>query len=271
MQEIRRKLNHLSLRLAAFPSVAYATLYMLTFMAFALIYTKEADLFGHSALVQERARAVSEAMITAKIEPFIQQSLRSRYVSDPPIGNDWRLSRAVKVLRSRVTEQGVMTLRIAVRCEREPDEVANISSVLRLQPLTTYRPAAGRIQLFDITPEAFPDVSRWGIERDRVLDVLFGANAMSGPRWSIPTTERVVQEMKMLEDRAEGRATPGSWETFVRMTYFSAVTITTTGFGDIFPVSTLARALVATESLLGVVLIGLFLNSIFHEASRGAR
>jgi hypothetical protein len=48
----------------------------------------------------------------------------------------------------------------------------------------------------------------------------------------------------------------------VRMLYLSASTITTAGFGDIVPLTTRARGLVTTESIVGVVLIGLFLNAI---------
>jgi len=49
---------------------------------------------------------------------------------------------------------------------------------------------------------------------------------------------------------------------YLRMLYFSVVTITTLGFGDIVPISTLSRIAVTTEAVLGVVLIGLFLNSL---------
>ena len=52
---------------------------------------------------------------------------------------------------------------------------------------------------------------------------------------------------------------------FVRMLYFSAIVISTLGFGDILPLTTAARALVAAEAILGIVLIGLFLNSLFAE------
>jgi voltage-gated potassium channel Kch len=38
--------------------------------------------------------------------------------------------------------------------------------------------------------------------------------------------------------------------------YFSATTITTVGFGDIIPVTPLARALVGIEAVLGLVLAG---------------
>ncbi len=51
----------------------------------------------------------------------------------------------------------------------------------------------------------------------------------------------------------------GSW---LRMLYLSAITITTLGFGDITPVSESARMSIALEAVLGIVVIGLFLNSL---------
>lgn len=54
---------------------------------------------------------------------------------------------------------------------------------------------------------------------------------------------------------------------FGRMVYFSATTITTVGFGDIVPLSGLARLVVAIEAVSGWVLAGLFLNAIAWRAS----
>jgi hypothetical protein len=51
-------------------------------------------------------------------------------------------------------------------------------------------------------------------------------------------------------------------ENYWRMFYFSSVTLTTLGFGDIVPVTNRARNIISVEAILGVVLIGLFLNSL---------
>jgi hypothetical protein len=56
---------------------------------------------------------------------------------------------------------------------------------------------------------------------------------------------------------------------YIRMCYFSTVIITTLGFGDITPVTSLARALVGAEAVTGVVLIGLFLNALTQKWGRG--
>lgn len=54
----------------------------------------------------------------------------------------------------------------------------------------------------------------------------------------------------------------GFFNRYIRMLYFSTVTHTTLGYGDIVPINTVARSLVAFQSILGIVVMGLFLNSI---------
>lgn len=54
-------------------------------------------------------------------------------------------------------------------------------------------------------------------------------------------------------------------ESFVHSIYFSVITITTLGYGDSYPINDLLRLACSVESILGVLLIGLFLNSLFYE------
>lgn len=58
-------------------------------------------------------------------------------------------------------------------------------------------------------------------------------------------------------------------DNFARMLYFSAVTITTLGYGDIYPITNKARFAVMIEALLGIIIIGLFLNSVAQKAAHG--
>jgi hypothetical protein len=56
-------------------------------------------------------------------------------------------------------------------------------------------------------------------------------------------------------------------EGFGRFLYFSTVTITTLGYGDIVPSSDRARLLVACESILGILVAGLFINAAAMRAA----
>ncbi|MEZ2229760.1 MAG: potassium channel family protein [Microcoleus sp.] len=53
----------------------------------------------------------------------------------------------------------------------------------------------------------------------------------------------------------------------IQSIYFSVVTITTLGYGDITPQNSYAQLLAASEAIFGVVVIGLFLNSLSHNLS----
>ena len=59
-----------------------------------------------------------------------------------------------------------------------------------------------------------------------------------------------------------GRPVDNFIEHYLRMFYLSAVTITTLGYGDIVPINLYTRLIISIESILGIILIGLFLNSI---------
>lgn len=58
----------------------------------------------------------------------------------------------------------------------------------------------------------------------------------------------------------------GAW--FWESLYFSVVTITTLGFGDMYPVTAGAKIIVVMESLAGVVAIGFFLNAIGYQRAK---
>lgn len=54
-------------------------------------------------------------------------------------------------------------------------------------------------------------------------------------------------------------------KSFWDFMYFSIVSITTLGVGDIYPTTLLSKSLVSIESLGGIIFIGLFLNSLSTE------
>jgi hypothetical protein len=82
----------------------------------------------------------------------------------------------------------------------------------------------------------------------------------SAPR-GIVLNDSTYQNLLSLAEAGHGRAGP-SWDTFWRMFYFSTATITTLGYGDIVPVTTTARMLTSSEAILGIILIGLFVNRV---------
>jgi hypothetical protein len=72
--------------------------------------------------------------------------------------------------------------------------------------------------------------------------------------------QRVAQDSLKLRELVGHARAPWSYWDFV---YFSTVTQTTVGFGDILPNSTGVRMLVVVQVLVGVALIGIFVNLRF--------
>jgi len=66
-----------------------------------------------------------------------------------------------------------------------------------------------------------------------------------------------------------------AWEligrTLIDSIYFSVITITTLGYGDITPLTIGGKLVAASESLCGISLIGLFLNALSHQHSEEAQ
>lgn len=66
----------------------------------------------------------------------------------------------------------------------------------------------------------------------------------------------------------EIRGTPTECKSYWEMLYFSAVTITTLGYGEITPRDPWGKGFVAIESVTGIILIGYYLNSVFQDRDR---
>jgi len=91
-----------------------------------------------------------------------------------------------------------------------------------------------------------------------------GANVREH-RYAILRNEKTMADLlKVVASANEGRFPAGVPLDghFQRMLYLSAVTVTTLGYGDIVPLTTTTRLLVASEAVFGVVIAGLFLNAV---------
>ncbi len=125
----------------------------------------------------------------------------------------------------------------------EVDKRPVITRLIRLQP----RPAAPPDAL-NISDETFAE------QLFKSSDSILIAPALS---WDEDQESRVTRF-------AIGRAgdPSGVSDELGRMMYFSAIIITSVGFGDIVPLTPMARFLVAFEAVLGWTLAGFFLNAV---------
>ncbi len=88
-----------------------------------------------------------------------------------------------------------------------------------------------------------------------------------GTQYEFAISAEVARELQIVLRASQGfpAGIPGNLS---RMLYLSATTVTTTGYGDIVPITTQARFLAISEAILGLVIVGLFLNSISQQRQR---
>ena len=85
--------------------------------------------------------------------------------------------------------------------------------------------------------------------------------------WCAGVFAGLYQQLSLLCDRpelsvCEGRAFSQPLTHFADAAYFSTVTLSTAGYGDIVPVSGLARAMVSVEIVIGYGLLGFLLSRV---------
>ncbi len=110
-------------------------------------------------------------------------------------------------------------------------------------------------------------VVEFPMSRVFLLDKHFGERKKNSFGLGLPLdVEERLQTLRRAVNGCPDRI-PGLWG---RMLYLSAVTITTLGYGDIVPVTSTTRAIVACEAVVGVLIVGLFINSIANLRKRNS-
>ncbi|MFY0610768.1 MAG: two pore domain potassium channel family protein [Hyphomicrobiaceae bacterium] len=94
----------------------------------------------------------------------------------------------------------------------------------------------------------------------------FRKGGKKGERIYIVLGDALLLEFVAWFDAMRGRPDKSSG-SFQRMLYFSVVTTTTLGYGDIVPLTDKARVLVAIQSIAGLFLMGAFLATLSFNTS----
>lgn len=98
-------------------------------------------------------------------------------------------------------------------------------------------------------------------------DELLRPPTSSATRVDMRMSDRQFMLLTDLSYALDGNAL-GHYGRFSRAIYLSATVITTLGFGDMVPVSDEARHIVTLQSMMGIIVIGLFLNSLASKRTR---
>jgi hypothetical protein len=290
-QKLNTRLLGWSALLGRFPSLGFALLYILVTLGFAGIYWSIADQFYHTTSQYEpglsKDKGSLEALILAEIKKTEEMTRRNQPQTSWPIilrpsefqvdslhishDEDPIVSFVLTVSTQETrTERGfegsnnfVYTILVAVPGSRLPGQPHDFN-------FTT--PDAVLIREPSLKEDLPDDVRRVVCQR------LFPPIKATNPPLDAPPIAKTTLSIpksaffKLMAWINGMRGFPASSSgTPWRMLYLSATTITTLGLGDILPISDTARVFVGLESFLGVVLIGLFLNSLSSEIQRNRK
>jgi len=235
------------------PPFVFAIIYILTIPSFAIIYTYGLpDQFYHNTVMLEASLAKDKVEIGALLSKELTQNFQNAH----PNGY-------------------VASKRIIKSIECQDLQLSENKLVFDLFFNFNTLPALGfpaDIPINNDGPETEVDVDfvKTAIQNDFMKDSLsfHPINKLSGYKmmdskvnfqtmFSFELNEKIGLYYKAYKGFPSN-----SSGSFFRMLYFSTTTITTLGFGDIVPISSTARGFTALEAIIGIILIGLYLNAL---------
>jgi hypothetical protein len=258
MHPVIRRARRASAYVGRIPSALFGVAYLVTLLLFAALYTLLAREFCHTAIDKERLMGQKRASVRQSIEAAICKPLPKGNLHALPGG--WYTSGELVSVDDVRSEDDVLIVSTSTLLFRlEHGELVTASMVVAARESDDLEAQSRDVELLEYSTDSAVSHDL----KEGLYNFIFTPSPNGRRILEIPASALAVGAE--LRRASIGRATP-DWNTFIRMLYFSAITITTVGYGDIVPVTTRTRLLVAIEAVFGVVLIGLFLNSIAHEA-----
>jgi len=252
-QAIRETLLRWSRLLGNVPSLFYAMLYLLAIPVFAREYANRPEMFYHSTIKFDPAGEEAEREARHAVEAYLKGAMDS--LPRPTVGN------------------------YTVRPDAQSLSLDDYEPYLNYHGQVVFSMMvygdsgeyySGR--RMRITMPHFPhsplEVALPYPGHDSLRFIAWGNALINGYRVTnanaLPDSVQAAMQRYSLANRGFGGYTRSYWS---RAMYLSAVTITTLGYGDIVPITETTRRLVSVEAVLGVVLVGLFLNSLALESA----
>ncbi len=235
--------------------IVWGLLYLLMIPAFALVYGLAAGSFYQTSATHEPSYLDNEF----KVEEAVAQGA-SRNVSSQALHNKCRTCVLLKTADGlNVTANGTdLLVTIGFPTETNTGDVTVQVDIPEDSLPSPYDTAGGFVYLPYSTISTANTIAGEGSSASLQLFEQY-TNTKINPDMPIASAE--MASIQQLADAAQGTV-GGLPDQFLRMLYFSAVSATTLGFGDIVPVTAVSRSLVTFEAVLGVVFIGLFLNAL---------
>jgi Ion channel len=246
----------------------YGLLYIILIPLYALIYANLPQYsFYHSTVKYEQSLNSDATQIIDEFKTNLVSRLRAAHPDNSVVINGWEIDISnISVSSLQATDDSVsftVNTKMFKMISQKP--VISIDRFKLTYPGNKYEgylDKNGQIELYLKYPTFDPPI--WKNNGDELdYQMIFPENQINMKSSQAILLLPAALNTKIEDFRRAYKGFPSKVSgNFIRMIYLSAITITTVGYGDILPISPLARVLVASEAVLGVVLIGLFLNAL---------
>lgn len=269
--------------------IKFGGLYFLSIFLFAFIYNFIAEDFFHSTVKQERYYHQEKAEIDKLLTDEIQNIYESRFTEEAMKSAKVRFSLVALRLSKLNVKQKEIDFQIDFLLH-EKDSIIEKPSIYKYKGILNISKYSNLIDT--ITGKDYSLLIRKDHEernmsiRKRSKIVYFHSLSLTPIKdYNRPEQTNLFNELLLNGDTIQNRIIssyelrerlkrlslanngfPFSIEgRFSRMLYFSATTQTGLGPGDILPLTERARLLVVVQVIIGIIIIGLFLNAVISK------
>lgn len=276
LNELISRLKQVSLYLGSFPSILFLVIYLLLIPSFALIYYFLPNHFFHTTIQQEVTFSDEKEQLAKQLCDELRPKKESRFV-DQSTKTIWSLMpKDIRFNSLQAEESGKLSVKAHTEMQQYEGtnplwkSSNNFSILLYASPFKSIQTKDGKwIDLRYIEIDGFESAPISEFDLIHVFSIWKKIEWLSPPNFmEFMVIDRVIGTSRDLSKKlfgfyAASKGFPsGTKGNFWRMLYLSTVVITTLGFGDIVPITNTARILVVIEAIIGIILIGLFLNSL---------
>ncbi len=254
---LKKRLLKVSDELAKVPSLGWGLGYFLVIFIFAGIYTLNSRGFYHSTSQFEMSMDDDAQKILSSLESIFKS--KSNFSSAEYDG--WRLVEEKYSVHSLKIVDKNVRFSIYTVFEKEHDLVGlNIELYFAINPYLTTCESNSDCYSTRIVQTVRPIINK----ENNSFNLITQAIAYYSDINLIQVPIELDKKISGFAAATIGFPSEASG-SFSRMLYLSVVTITTLGYGDIVPITDFNRFLIGFESIIGLVIIGLFLNSLSKE------
>ena len=249
------------------PIIKWAIVYVALIPAYALIYSFLPSHFYHSTLRDEFAMQAKETSLCADLRRTMIDGFRKRHGEATIVRKGLRLDPNDFTVTSLMPELDGFSF--SLKTSTTLDDYPTLERMFHYRRVFLKRPAAVS-EAGEMASELWEWSNPWKVVIDGTssmeyaefgFDDVFGSDdgqlTLLLPTW-------LTDEITAYFAAARGRDVSLSGR-FLRMVYLSAVTVTTLGYGDIVPLTNCARLLISSEAVLGLVIIGFFINAAINK------